>query len=1640
MLRILLVTCLFALASTSVALAQTAEVCGNGVDDDGDGFSDESCYPGLTSSLVDSPLSTRDTGLISPSTGSLHYRLPPDISPRVPYGPSLAFQRTYASKIDPGASAPAWKKPLGDRWIHNFMGWIHDYGTSMVIRLLTGQEITAVFVSGCNYATRGGQATKGLVHCAGSGYTLTLLDGSSLSYAAQGGSGGVAMLTRISDPGSSFTGGQVSISYSGITNQVTSVYDASGNRSLVFNYTGNVLTSVQFQIWGTTYHTTSYAYAGSNLTTVTIGSQLAQTNVYTSNYLTKIQDGAANSIVSFAYDAATAGKVVRVDTVRGMVGFEINSPRTNCSGKTVMYFNRGNALSCNVDADCGAGFLCGGKTGAGSAGQCFRGARCLTVDTTAGHHEDLVTGVTALGPPGESCDGACLDVAQYLWDNSTKYVASLGIQDPSGNYSVRSVNSNGLPTRITYGDPDSNATNGNAAREVYLTYGDSNFPGRVTEIRRKSDLSTVGRCDPPPAAQDGCQVTTITWNVFYGKPSQVHGFGSTLDSTGAVTTYNFDTLYTYNAYGRLTQIDGPLATTDDVTVFEYYPILNVDPMKEGFLQNLKRKKNATEYVTSSALAFDFWGNATTLQAPDDSLTCLTFSSARGHLTQSREAMAGQTDCSTSNGADLITSFTRDSALRLTQLTRPDNSCIFYEYDTKGRLLRTKRRDDCNAASAGDKQEYVYDSEGLVTEIQTYDSASVLTSKQPFTYFDSRRLQRVVNPVDTSKWTGLTYDARGLVTQIDAAGNLGKTMLHRDNLPRNTANDGRVTSVDRYKTSTVFDTWNLLYDWIGNQKQVKDGDDKATDTVRDDLGRTVKLISPDMSFPTLFVYDEASRLVTQVDALGGGPAQQTHSFTYDHLGRQLTADYWGTCDPTGASQIEITRSFDALPVGGPPCPTGMTCSRLAGHLAWVEVGLMCTASQTDGALEQQTFYAYDDAGRLIREYVRDDAASPRIADDQYQWTKNGSLSQVTLPSTAVMGATFGSAGNNSDSDLVTAVWRTNTSTPIADAITWFPYGPLKQYNQKNQIGGALQRTRITRNLAYRITGMFLEPQAGGAANFSVALGEDAKGRIIKRDYSAAAAGVQNSYFLYDDQDRVTCETATLVGSCPTSGTDLKNNQVLGFTNAGDWIRVLRPIPGSTNGFTNTFNPSGYGTSHQILFVTQSDGSPILGDTSFGYDTRGNRSFDDNITALTNDRRDYTYDARGNLVNVHGKYFTGGVWHDYDVTSAFDADNRRVFKSFFDNATGVQAQWFFYYDAADRLTEIRYTPNIASPSTYTVYQLAWLGDRLVLYWQTDFPASTTTKRYVDTDETARPLEMWTWPASGDGTRVWAVNPNAWGFDKNVVGPTVFQPLVFAGQFRDSETTALQNDGATVHRSGLVLNGFRTYDPFTGSYLQMDPLAPQTWSSYVYVDSDPVGKRDALGLCAGGDEICVHKGGEDTGADPGGGGQGGGGEGFFDSWPGCPECGAGAPGGWLPPGGHMGGWGGEPNWGGGGTHGWGGASGAGPGTKKPSRPSHADWSIVGMGATGKPGRTCVPPLNSDCQDCANQCVSFAQRTKIACIVSPFVPTVLQDASGKNLVDQWGCDEDSFSLAYNACARNFCEFTEQCLGPNGGCIPAMP
>ena len=1699
-------------ASTSFA----TEICGNGIDDDGNGLTDEGCYPTLTSGVCESPLSCDDTGAVSWATGSLHYTLPPDVTTNVPYGPGIGFRRIYTSMYTPGtAPASVNPTPFGPGWQHNYLSWIIPAtagipGSYAVWHRVDGRDVlftkTSTVGSYDYYTPQAGDhvlSFKVFNSGAAPTYYVQLLTGETLVY------NGVGQLSEIWD--TLATPNKITVTWDSTTSgNVSSVTDASGNHRLAFTYSSGHLVTTQLlhhaagawvtdhttnysynysvtqdatsgwyvpanvtewanllegtgipvptTAWGcqelfpyaivaivgttnlaynfvtggsggnavsgwsrvalaitdgTTSHwqatsggcnpattactmfalvavtsngvlnsqrdvfgmgdsngeiaetkvaagphgstrmgpqaywngntspgvtidalvhpwilstdpvagtstmyeegnastptwttgtstngnitlgpvrlssqATSYLYAAqwvgtaltatqaatltnriehgptSLLASVTIGGTLAQQYTYgaAGNLLTSIND-ATSQLVSFSYSSTTLGRVNQVSTPKGTLGYEFGSARTGCSagGQTLLYFNQGNTTSCATDTDCGTGYMCGGQTGSGATGSCFKAARCLSLANVSG--ETVVTNVGPVGPGGGACSGACAEVLQHVWSPATGLINQVGLEDSmfgTTSYALCTTNGSGctmsLPYQIGYGDNDSDPTNGGWNRTEWIYY-DSTYPGRVSEVRRPSDVSTSGTGGPCSYTNSSNCDRTL---YLYGSDNQLEGIehdGYTLDNTGAVTSKSVVQDYYRDSLGRITDtkvVSGLF--TYAWSHFDYYA--STDP----YPNMLKDEVDYTDLLhslTTQYLVYDAHaGMPTTIQEPDGTLRCQTYDPAYGYVSSSRIPMAGQTDCTTTNAADLTTSWVVDTWIAgnrhagwqrvagvTKQLTQPDGSCVIKTVDSRHRTYQVLRRDDCNASSSGDYQQYQYTPDSQVSEIDTYDSSGTIKNKQIYNYYAGGQLQQVVNPANTSTYEAFSYDAAGRMYEVDGEANLTKSVLLYSGVP---GRDNRVTGIQSYKDASTYDEWDFLYSWMGDQSQVTDGDSKVTGSKRDDFGHIVETTTPDLPGPTLGVYDFADNLATAIEDLGGGASQLTHTYTYDFLHRRLITDDPGSCATAGTAHAESQRAYDSLP-SGVSCPMTGGCNHLQGRLAYVETILMCssTYNSTDGSLDQFTFYSYDTAGRLVEEYITDDTG--RIADQVYAYTKDGALASITTPSGASISWTYGSSGNNSDTDLVTSVTRGTTA--VIDTISWFPFGPLQQYNQKNTLSSTGVQTMISRDLAYRVTDV--KQSAGATTLFDTALSVDAHGRVTSRAYTGAATGVQSSYFLYDLQDRVTCETSDLQSTCPSTGTDIKNAHSLSppFTNAGDWKRLLRPVPGSGGGIVNDINTSGttYGTSHQITDVNQSDGTTAFGHTAFAYDTRGSRSSDDNTSTLTHDDRTYTYDGRRNVSNVRGQYYTGSAWHYYDVESAFDALNRRVFKSFYDETSSKTATWFFYYDPTNRLTEVTYTPDISASSTYSTFQLIWLRERIIAYWQTDYPSATTSKRYVGTDETGRPIDMWNWPATGDTTRIWALNPDAWGFDHTVTGSGVFQPILFAGQYQDVETAAYENDGVTVHRPGLVQNGSRTYDPFTGTYLQVDPLGDQSWSSYVYAVNDPVGKNDPIGLMA-------------------------------------------------------------------------------------------------------------------------------------------------------------------------------------------------
>jgi RHS repeat-associated protein len=824
-------------------------------------------------------------------------------------------------------------------------------------------------------------------------------------------------------------------------------------------------------------------------------------------------------------------------------------------------------------------------------------------------------------------------------------------------------------------------------------------------------------------------------------------------------------------------------------------------------------------------------------------------------------MANQTACN-ADPSDLVTTNTYDTGLNLTKIQHPEGNCSHYEYDARGRLAKLKVRDDCNAASAGDTQEFTYDDNGNLIKTEFKDSTGTVTKRQEKTYTDDGRVKEILNPANTAKKKTLVYKPDGMLESVTGEDTIGKTEWAYDNFNRKDVEK-------RYKTSSTFDTWDLTPGvQLDLPTKVQDDDTKHIDWVWDDMGRKVKQVTPDAG-TTILVYDEAGNLADRKDAQGTAD-EKIHHFGFDPLNRP-TNQNWGDAPCFTLGDSEVRQYYD----NQSGCPSG-TCVNANGRLAKVVAKVRCDDAQDDDTFDQWTYFGYDDAGRLVQESIRDDGG--RVADQYYTYDKNGNATKTTAPSGYYQKSVFGSTGN-ADRDLLVELDRGNggTDTVLADTATWYPFGPIKQYRQSNTISGNKIIARFTWDLAHRPSDILYERETSGTDVFRIAYTLDAQGRVTIRDFTGGHSALQDAYYTYDWQNRVTCDSAAS-GACPTSGTNLKSNLNSSPPYSASSDRKSIKHRNTTAWPLDTFTYTLATGKDQIASIAKGNSQVI----SFGWDARGNRLYDDDAE-FTDDRRDFVYDARDNLISVSGKMIVGTTVHNYTVSNAYDHKNRRMFKSLLDTTAvpNVESQFFYYYDLHDRLIEIKYTPNITDSSTYQVWQIYWIGSRPVANFQTTYPAASLVRRYFHTDDLDTPLEMYSWPTSGDAARAWAYNPDAFGWGDNIAFPTNFQPLRFPGQVCDDETKAVYFDAATSTyksaRAPLSDNRYRVYDPFVASYLQPDPRVASSWNSYAYVENSPTMAIDPTGLIwdNGGPNVpdpgCGSSGGEDPtppGEYPGGG----------------------------------------------------------------------------------------------------------------------------------------------------------------------------
>jgi hypothetical protein len=393
--------------------------------------------------------------------------------------------------------------------------------------------------------------------------------------------------------------------------------------------------------------------------------------------------------------------------------------------------------------------------------------------------------------------------------------------------------------------------------------------------------------------------------------------------------------------------------------------------------------------------------------------------------------------------------------------------------------------------------------------------------------------------------------------------------------------------------------------------------------------------------------------------------------------------------------------------------------------------------------------------------------------------------------------------------------------------WLPFGPVKQYDQANTIAGNPLVATFAWNLAHRPSQ--IKYATSGTQKTTIDYAEDEKGRLTQKLYSNVTSGVRSDYLHYDWLDRPTCD-ATTSGSCPGGGSNLKTSATYNSSNDRSTFR-------STRYGDYQYIPSYASGKDQLAFYTITG---VSGSTAFGWEPRGSRTHENN-SASTIDRRDYTYEARRRIRTVSGMFASGFNARNYRITYAYDHKDRLVFRSFVNLFNSAENTTFYYYDVQDRLIEVKHTPSVGNPGTFTIYNFYWLGQRPVAQWATALPGGSTARYFFHTDEANRVLEVSSWPDSGDASIVWALDPDVFGWDSVVASTGIYQPLRLNNLIEDPQTLAwkvVSSDTFVRDRPALLISRGAHYDPMFATTLQQFSRYPD----------EPYGggtHRPALGL---------------------------------------------------------------------------------------------------------------------------------------------------------------------------------------------------
>lgn len=1134
------------------------------------------------------------------------------------------------------------------------------------------------------------------------------------------------------------------------TGKLVSITDTFG-RQVTFGYTGNLVTSVTRP----DAEQILYGYTTGRLTSATYPDGVIFTYEYTDaahpDNLTAIKDKYGHVVESWTYDSLNraTGYKKHGDVDKLTIAYD-----TPSIGSTRVTDVLGNQTTYTIDP--------------------------------------LKKVVTDIVGPCQSCAGG-FNEQHFVWDSFhriTQITDGRGIVTEFQWDNSSPIKFRNLTRRIE-------AKNTSLERTTYFCY-DANF-NFVTTTKRKS----VGTC----SISDSCGISTTDHTVVINNYNGVGDLTSreVKGCEGAVAK-TYTTTYMYNGKGQLLEVNGPRtdATPDDKTTNTYYPISDVQ--QYGFLATVT---NALGHVTEYQ-GYDSMGRPGTIEDPNDVETIFSYDEmGRVASTTIVGSMPAENIVTSytyddhvghlatlTNPRNFVTTYTEDTAHRLTDVTDPEGNVRHTDYDLMSRRIREEFRDD--DATVHRFTNFANDAFGRVEHV-------CFTGTVP-------------DCPSAAVHTNLTYDGNG--------------NLLREEDPLSHPTDYTYDNLDRLKTvtqtvgaSSLVTTYD--YDVHDNPKTVVDPKGVQTDYTNSDTGWRLSATSPDAGTTNL-TYDAAGNLITSADTV---PVTVTRS--YDSLNRLLTVTY-----PT--SSLNVTYSYDA--VDSPPGSffnigrrTGMTDLSGTSVYHYDRRGLLKREEKTIGSRTYTTGYEYDKAGN--RTQLRYPTESPLLRQGQVDYTYDDA-DRISLVTTQVNG----------------------TTTTVANTFSYKPYGPrtamtfgnslidARSYGTRYQLGtwtlGSLLNYTHAFNDDLNLTGR--TDNLNGANNR--VFGYDEAHRLTQAagPWGAGTACAGGITYTYDLNGNRLCrgEDATATTYQIVAGRNRLDSETTGGTTTtfsydghGNTTGATITPPGSTRTYQ-------YNQADRLGAVVDSGPTTIA---TYTYDGDGRRA----LSATGGLTTHFLYDSNGRLLSEivpasgTGKdylYLQGDPLARVDWTVAeiaLTGDPLRVTKA----APNVRLDWTLFPAGSNQYVVRR--KQVVNPADKTFNGssvIAGLADPIRTY---DDPVLNDANRYdyrvfrktsndvlffYHTDHLGTPIAM----TNTAGTFEWRAEHRPFSGIHSLPFSSIANNLRFPGQYFDVETARHQNV-------------FRMYDPRLGRFVEPDPLGLATTTNlYAYVNNLPTVLIDPWGLC--------------------------------------------------------------------------------------------------------------------------------------------------------------------------------------------------